>query len=330
MADQVTIRDVAKLAGVSVATVSAVLNDNKYVSPELERRVRKAVQQLGYRPNLVARSLKMSQTNAIGLVFTNITSAIWPPLVRTVQKIAQAKGFDTILVATDEDPEIEKQAIQTLLAKQVDGILIGPTPGDHHTYLAEAAERIAMIAVDRPVPWAESVITNNEEIIFEAVTHLVRHGRQRVGMVTIPTTGANSGARLTGYRRALEACGRYDPALIREADFLGSDSFALALDLLKDCNVDALMTTSQSTSIASLRAANALGRRIPDDLALFCYDDAPWMEAILPPLSTVRQPIEAMAKLATERLFARMRGDDRDPTHHILPSSLVIRGSCGC
>jgi LacI family transcriptional regulator len=327
---QVTIRDVAKLADVSVATVSAVLNDNKYVSPELKRRVRKAINQLAYRPNLVARSLKLNQSNAIGLVFTNISSAIWPPLVRTVQKISQAKGFDTILVATDEDPEIEKQAIHTLLDKQVAGILIGPTPTDRFAHLVEAAELIPIIAVDRPAPWAESVITDNEEICYQAAMHLVEHGRKRIGIVAIQTAGANSAARLAGYKRALEACGQYDPRLTREADFLGSNSFDLAIDLLQDSGVDALMTTSQSTSIAALRAANALGRRIPNDLALFCYDDAPWMEAILPALSTVRQPIEAMAKLAAERLFARIEGAERIAGNHILHSSLIIRRSCGC
>ena len=101
MAYQSTIRDIAKMANVSVATVSAVINENKHVSPELKQRVQNAISHFDYRPNLVARSLKRNQTNTIGLVFTNITSAVWPPLVRTVQRIAQAKGFDTILVSTE-------------------------------------------------------------------------------------------------------------------------------------------------------------------------------------------------------------------------------------
>lgn len=330
MEDQVTMRDVAKLADVSVATVSAVLNSNKYVSPELKRRVDKAIGQLGYRPNLVARSLKRNQTNAIGLIFTNITSAIWPPLVRTVQHIARAQGYDTFLVDTEEDPEIQKQAIYTLLSKQVDGILIGPTPSANLAYLAEAAARVPMIAVDRPVTWAEWVITNNEEVAFDAAGHLLGHGCQRIGIIATQLAGANTAARVAGYRRALEVQGRFDPRLIKEVDYLASSAFDLACDLLQAGNVDALMTTSQSTSIAALRAANALGRRIPEDLALFCYDDAPWMEAVQPTLSTVRQPIEAMAKLATERLLSRIRGGDRDGAQHVIPSSLIIRHSCGC
>lgn len=330
MPDRVTIKDVAKLADVSVATVSAVLNDNKYVSPELRRRVGKAIKQLDYRPNLVARSLKLAQTNAIGLIFTNITSAIWPPLVRTVQHCNQSNGFDTILSTTDEDIEIERQAIYTMLAKQVDGILIGPAASSQHDHILEAAERVPLIAIDRMVPGIESVITDNEKAAADATRHLIEHGRQRIGIIAIPTAGSNNAARLRGYRKTLEECQLYDPVLVREVDFFGRDALDVTLDLLRTGAVDALLTTSQSTSIAALQAANELGISIPDQLALFCYDDAPWMAAVRPGLSTVQQPIEEMARVASELLLGRLRGAAANTTTHVLSCNLVLRNSCGC
>ena len=328
--ERVTIKDVAKLANVSVATVSAVLNGNKYVSPELIRRVKRAIKELDYRPNLVARSLKLNSTNVIGLIFTNITSAIWPPLVCSVQQYSQKHGFDTVLSVTHENIELEKQALETMLARQVDGILIGPAAGNEHRHIYEAAKHVPLIAIDRLVPDIESVTTDNEIAAYMATNHLIEHGRRRIGIISLPTTSSNSAARLMGYHRALEEHGLFDPALVREMDFFGQDAFDLAMNLLKTGYVDALLTTSQSTSIAALRAVNALGLRIPEEVALFCYDDAPWMEAVKPTLSTVRQPIEDMAQLACELLFSRLRGSAPTTKNHVLASHLILRESCGC
>lgn len=330
MIDRVTIKDVARLAGVSVATVSAVLNGNKYVSPELVGRVSWAVKELDYHPNLIARSLKVNSTHAIGLIFTNITSAIWPPLVRQVQECSREQGFDTILLATHESLKLERQALETMMARQVDGILIGPAVGSEQGHIREAARHVPLVAIDRMVAGIESVTMDNEHAAHLATTHLIEHGRRRIGIICIPTSGSNNLARLTGYRRALEEHDLYDPALVREVDFFGQDAFELATDMLTTVRVDALFTTSQSTTIAALKAANALGLRIPDELALFCYDDPPWMEAVKPALSTVRQPIEEMALLASSLLFGRLGGSNNTADNHVLPCDLVYRESCGC
>jgi LacI family transcriptional regulator len=330
MTDRVTIRDVAELAEVSVATVSAVVNQNKYVSPELQQRVEQAIDELGYRPNLVARSLKMRETKTIGLIFTNITSPIWPPLVRAAQKVAQHAGFDTFLVTTDEDVEREKVSLQSMLAKRVDGILITPALSDTYEHIQEAAFIVPVIAIERRVPGVECVLTNNEEISYQAVRHLVDHGYQRIGLVTIPILGSNIADRIAGYRRALLENGQYDPNLIRETDFAGNTSFNLSLELLSETKVEAIFTTSQSTAMGVLRAAGQLGRRVPEDLALVGYDDVPWMEVVSGPLSTVRQPVEGMATLATELLLQCLADRETCDVTHTLESSLIIRRSCGC
>lgn len=330
MAHRPTIRDVATLADVSVATVSAVINRNKYVSPALEARVEQAIARLDYRPNLVARSLKLSETKTIGLVFPNITSPIWPPLVRTAQNIAQQAGYDTFLVTTDEEVERERTSLHSFLAKRVDGILITPAVSDTCDYIQEAAAAVPVIGIERPIPDIEHVITNNQEIAYLAVQHLIDHGHRRIGLVTIPTVGSNVAGRFAGYRKALTEAGLFDAQLVRETDFVGNTAFKLALDLLSSTDIDALFTTSQSTALGALKAAQQLGRRIPDDLALFGYDTAPWMEVVSSPLSTVCQPVEEMATLATSLLLERLDGREPSQDVHVVESSLVIRQSCGC
>jgi LacI family transcriptional regulator len=331
MVNQVTIRDVAKLADVSVATVSAVINKNKYVSQELELRVEMAIEELNYKPNLVARSLKMQETKTIGLVFTNTTSPIWPPLVRTAQKVAQRAGFDTFLVTTDEDVEREKNSLYSLLSKRVDGILIAPALSDDYEHIRETALVVPVVAIERDVPGVECFITNNEEVSYQAVSHLIDHGYKRIGVVTIPVRAPNTAGRIAGYRRVLLEHDLYDPDLMREVDFVGDTAFDLGLDLLSTTDIDALFTTSQSTAMGALRAANQLGRCVPEALALFGYDDVPWMEVVSSPLSTIRQPIEEIARQATKVLLDRVKGgNSTDDVVHVVQSDVVIRHSCGC
>jgi LacI family transcriptional regulator len=332
MKSRVTIREVAKLAEVSSATVSAVINGNKYVSPTLANRVEQAIAKLDYRPNWVARSLKIRATKTIGLVFTNITSAVWPPLVRSVQKTAQQAGFDTFLIPTDEDERREKTSLNYLLSKRVDGIIITPAfSNDYkHKHLLESSQFVPIVALERKIPGIESVITNNEEISYKAVSHLIDHGYKRIGLVTIPSLGSNIADRISGYCKALKDSGLYDSKLIRERRLSDDTVYYLALDLLSNTKVDAVFTTSQSTALKTLQAAKKLGRHIPEDLAIFGYDYMDWMEVLNCPISTVRQPIQEMARLATEFLIERLNGHKIPVTTHILESSLVIRQSCGC
>lgn len=330
MTNRVTIRDVAKLADVSVATVSAVINKNKYVSPTLRLRVEQAIERLDYRPDLLARGLKIRETKTIGLVFTNTTSPIWPPVVRAAQRVAEQADFDTFLVTTDENAEREKRSLHSLLSKRVDGIVIAPAFSQYYEHVREISLSVPVVAIERRVPGIECVLTNNMDISYQAVSHLVEHGYQRIGLVTIPVLGANAADRVEGYRRALQENGLYNPSLIREVDFAGDTAFDLSLDLLSSIEVDAIFTTSQSTAMGALRAARQMGRRIPDDLALFGYDDVPWMEVVACPLSTTRQPAPEMAELATELLLKDLEGREPENTAHILESSLVIRNSCGC
>lgn len=327
----VTINDVAKLAGVSVATVSVVINNkDKFVAPELRKKILEAVDMLNYKPNLVARSLKVKETKTIGLILTNITSPVTPPLVRTVQKIAREKGFDTIIVATEEDIKLEIDAVHNMLSKRVDGIIVCPVVSEDYEHIHYASSLIPVVAVERRIPWVRCVVTNNQETSYKATQHLLAHGRTRIALITMPVLGSNTQERIDGYRQALHERGLFDSDLIRETDYIGQSAFSVASDLIANCHVDAIMTTSQSIAFGTYKAAINLGEKLPDELAIFGYDDMPWMEVVHPALSTTRQPIEAMASRACEILFDAMKSENSQPQIEVIPSELILRSSCGC
>ncbi len=326
-----TILDVMRLARVSASTVSTVLNKReKYVSPELKRRVFEAARKLNYRPNLVARSLKLEETKSIGLIFPNIISPVMPPLVHTVQKISQQAGFDIVVAITEEDADRERAAINNMLAKRVDGLIISPVLQANYGLLQHADSSMPVVLIERCIPGMECFVTNNRDVSCRATQHLIQHGRRRIALITMKPFGTNTQERIDGYTLAAREAGIYDESLVRETDFAGTSAAEVTRQLLRNSRVDAIFATSQSVSLGAFLAIQQLGLRIPEDVALFGYDDVPWMEAVSPALSTTRQPIATVATRACETLFARLGGRQADSRTTVIESELLIRQSCGC
>lgn len=326
-----TINDVAKLAGVSISTVSGVINNSeKYISDELKIKVEKAISELNYRPNLIARSLKLQQTKTIGLIVTNITSPVIPPLVRTVQKIAQQKGFDTFIVSSEENAKIQDDAIRSMLSKQVDGLIICPTLSSNNELIQNAIKLIPVVSIERQLPNTSSVLTNNKETSHRIANHMIEHGYKRIGMITMQVFGSNTLKRIEGFQQALQEHGRFDPDLIRETDYVGLSAQEVAKGLIKTKKVDAIMTASQSITLGTYTAIMSMGLKIPDDIAIFGYDDLPWMEAVRPKISTTKQPIEEISAKACEILFSALEGEYTEDQTHCIDTHLIIRNSCGC
>jgi DNA-binding LacI/PurR family transcriptional regulator len=330
--NRTTVHDVARLAGVSISTVSVVVNKkDKYISPELRKKVEDAVATLNYQPNLVARSLKIEETKTIGLIFPNITSPVMPPLVRTVQKMAQKSDFDTFIVITEEDPLLEKKAVLSLISKRIDGLIICPVISDDNEHLRYANSLIPVVSIERRVPGFDCVVTNNKDISFKAVTHLIKHGYKRIGFISMPVFGSNTKERIEGYQQALMDNGLFNPTFMRETDFVGHSAFEAAKNLLITGQVEAIFTISQSIALGAFKAIDSLGLKIPNDVAIFGYDDVPWMEVVKPALSTIKQPITEIASKACEILFNKMDQEDNERSEiYTLDSQLIIRQSCGC
>lgn len=329
-----TIRDVAERARVSVATVSAVLNRNKYVSPELAARVRTSVADLHYRPNGLARSLKQQKAHILGLVLSDITNPFFTTLVRAVEDTARGAGYTLLLGNTDEDVAKEETYVELLRSRQVDGLILVASAGEH-AYLPELLNAgLPVVCVDRSLValGADSVLTDNIAGAYQAVSHLIALGHRRIGIVTGLAGVTSTYQRLEGYRQAMTEHGYpLDPALVREGNSRLDGGAACAADLLRMPNrPTALFVTNNLMTIGAMRAIEDAGLHCPDDVALVGFDDFEWASVFRPRLTTVRQPVYEIGKAAARFLIQRIEGKRKgDPIELLLPPTLIVRESCG-
>lgn len=331
-----TIVDVAKLAGVSVSTVSVVINNkDKYVAPELREKIFEAIAELNYSPNFIARSLKNHETNTIGLILTNITSPVTPAVVRTVQKIASEQHIDTLIVSTEENNRIEINAVNNLVSKRVEGLIICPVSSENYDHLSLVSHQanIPIVSIERTLPpecEIPSVTTNNYEISREAIKHLVDHGRKRIALIALPKHGSNTIDRIRGYEDTLKENNLYDPGLIRETDYMGMDAYDIARDLLQNNKVDAIFCISQSITLGVYKAAAKCSCKIPEEIAIIGYDTVDWMEVAPVQVTTIKQPLIEIAQTAINLIFKKKQNPKMNIRNVVLPSQLIIRQSCGC
>jgi LacI family transcriptional regulator len=329
-----TIKDVAAHAGVSVATVSAVLNENKYVSPALAQRVRASIAVLKYERNNLARSLKKRVSHTIGLIVSDITNPFFTSVMRGVEDAANACGYSLILGNTDEDLKKEMSYIQLLESKRADGLIIAVTAGNHEYLYSWSAQHLPLVSIDR-YPFElriDAVLVNNVEAAEQVVEHLIKLGHQRIGVVTGLPGISTTIERLAGYRQALEAHGiSFDPTLIAEGNSRvdGGESGAYQLLIQGATRPTALFVMNGLMAIGALQAIDKLGLRCPQDVALVSFDDFEWASVLHPRLTTVRQPTYEIGQKAALLLLERLQKRDTMPQEVRLQSELIIRESCG-
>lgn len=329
-----TIRDVAERAQVSVATVSAVLNENKYVSPVLAERVRESIATLRYRPNGLARSLKQQRAHILGLVLSDITNPFFTTLVRAVEDTARGAGYTLLLGNTDEDVVKEEAYVELLRSRQVDGLILVASAGDH-AYLPDLlAAGLPVVCVDRSLAilGADSVLTDNVAGAYQAVSHLIALGHRRIGIVTGLAGVTSTYQRLDGYHQALDAHGiAWDATLVRAGNSRLDGGAARAAELLAlPERPTALFVTNNLMTIGAMRAIEDTGLRCPDDVALIGFDDFEWASVFRPRLTTVRQPVYEIGKAAARLLIQRIEHKRTGEAAEILlPPTLIVRESCG-
>lgn len=330
----VTIKDVAAHAAVSVATVSAVLNANKYVSPELEQRVRTSVASLGYERNSLAQSLKTQTSCTIGLIISDIANPFFTSVVRGVEDVANQQNYSLILGNTDEDPEKEKNYIRLLESKRVDGLILTATAGNHEYLQTLPAQQLPLVTLDRSLfEWGiDSVLIDNVTGARKAIEHLIQLGHRRIGIVTGISGITTTSERFIGYKAALETHGiALDDRLIATADSRIEGGERAALQLLTQGSIrpTALFAMNGLMGIGVLQAFEKLGLRCPEDIALICFDDFAWTSILRPRLTVVRQPTYEIGQKAAHLLFERLKKRDAAPQEVRLMPQLIIRESCG-
>ncbi|MDR5709008.1 MAG: LacI family DNA-binding transcriptional regulator [Armatimonadota bacterium] len=327
----VTIKDVARLAGVSPATVSAVLNNSAFVSPPLRQRVERAIRSLNYHPNALARGLKTRRTHTIALLVSDIRNPFYTGLVRGVEDVAREHGYTVILGNSDRRPEKIQRYLATLVGRRVEGVILTHVvPRSHVEALRRQGLQVVFVDVRPRDLYADAVVVNNVEAAWGAVRHLVAHGRRRVGILGFRSGLSTGDERLVGYRRALEEAGVQPTGLVVLSRLALEHAQEAARELLRR-RPDAVFAANNTMVLAILRTARELGLRIPEDCALVGFDDVEWMSVAEPPVTTVAQPMYELGAAAARCLLDRLReGRDRESRLTVLHADLVVRRSCGC
>lgn len=329
-----TIRDVATEARVSIATVSKVLNNPDYGSPETRRKVVSAAKKLGYHPNNIARSMVTGRTNLIALVIPDVRNQFFTSVARGVEDVASKYDYRVMLCNTDEDPAKQQKYIEVCRSKIVDGFIIA-VASERDRYL-EKVEREALpfVFIDRVCEGisADAVVVDNRDGAFKAVSHLLGLGHRRVAIITGKPDTLTGRERLQGYLEALKEFGLTpDDELIRDGGFTIEGGYEATRAVLahKDPPT-ALFISNNAMTIGCLKALSEARVRIPDQMSVVCFDDSEWAEFFTPPLTVVRQPTYTMGMLAGEILFQRILGAaSSERKEVVLKPELVIRESCG-
>jgi LacI family transcriptional regulator len=325
-----TMREVAALAGVSLSTVSRVVNGIE-VQPDLAGRVREAVRLLDYRRDLTASTLRRADraSATIGLLLEDVANPFFSALHRSVEDVAGRRGVLAFAGSSDEDPTRERELAHELLARGVDGLIIAPTGGDQSYLTRDHRSGVALVFVDRPPRFidADAVVGDNAGGADAAVSHLIAGGHARIGFLGDRPEIHTAVERLRGYRDALARHGiGVDPKLVRHPLLCADEAFETTRELLSAPSPPTALFTSQNLiTIGAVRALHDLG--LQQSIALVGFDDVTLADVVNPALTVVAQDPAALGRAAAELLFARLDGEDGPSRRIVLPATLIVRGS---
>ena len=328
-----SIYDVAREAKVSVFTVSAVINKKTHVGKKLLERVEQAIRKLNYRPNLIARSLAKQRTHTIGMIVSDIANPFFPMVVRGAEDAAQKHGYNLLLCNSDDTLEKEEKQIELLLSKRVDGILLTKAAGDFRPALRKMIDEvnIPFVLVMRTYHklTQDAVVSDDYQGAYNAVRHLARAGRRRIGLVSGPLKISNAVARWEGFHDALKDEGLpFDEKLVIEGDYRIESGYRAGHALFSH-QPDGVYVANHLMTVGLLRAAEEMGLRCPEDYGLVSFDDYPWLGVFHPKLTTVELPKHQLGSEAAELLIERIGGSKKKSTVRKLQPELRIRESCG-
>lgn len=326
-------KQIARIAGVSLGTVSNVLNGSAAVRDVTRQKVMSAVEAAGYQPSELARGLKRDKTNMIGMVIPDITNPFFPVIVRGAQDVAFRHGYQLVLCNSDNDPEIETAHLDALRGYLPSGLIVIPSSLSRLTEKAKGYTRsgMAVVCVDRlPKTWTgDSVTSDNEKGAYEATERLIQYGHRQLAIIGGPRQFSNVRDRLNGFKRAARAYKIPVAAeYIQEAALDQQSGYSSAKILL---NVrprpTAILAANDMIAFGTLRAIHESGMRCPEEISLVGFDNLDLAETMTPPLTSVAQPGYQMGEQAASILIDRFRGDDGPPRHIVVQTSLRMRQS---
>jgi LacI family transcriptional regulator len=325
-----TMQEVARLAQVSAATVSRVLNGDDRVHPDLARRVREAVQALAYQRNVVARNLRRSESTLWAVIVSDVSNPFFTSMVRGVEDVAQGSGYSVVLCNSDERPDKESGYIAAAAAGRMAGVVLSPASMRKTDVTPLLDLGIPVVAVDRRLRSAavDTVLVDNERASAEATEHLIAMGYHRIACITGPKEATTARQRLKGYQRAVRQHGMaVQPALIRHADFREQGGYDAMASLIAEAELDAVFVANNLMTVGALECLIQSGIDVPRKLGLVGFDEIPWAALVRPSLSTVAQPTYEMGKVAGELLAARRASPEKPPETVVLHAALKVRAS---
>ena len=319
MAVGITLKELAEKIGVSRTTVSRVMSGNaeKYrISEKTVKKVKAAAEQYGLMPNQVAQNLRLQKTDTIGLLIPDIANPFFANLARVVEEELRAHGKMLLLCNSNEDTSLEAETLTNIVRRQIDGLLVAPVglSGDHF----KAMNDKPVVFIDRyfhnlAIP---HVSTDNHAGAFMATQYLMDRGHERIACIQGLLATVSNQDRVAGYKRALEEQGA-KPQVIGDA-FTIENGYKSMLDLLSQKErPTAIFTLNNLIAVGALQALREKGVRVPEDISLISFDEQPYFALISPPVTTIRQPVNQIAKEAVQKLLVRLKGEET--------SSLMIR-----
>ncbi len=327
-----TMVDVARLAGVSTATVSRVLNDPDRVKTETRETVLRAIASCGYQYNALARGFVTKRSNTIGVIVPSITNAIFAESIAGVQEVAARHGYQVILGNTDYEPEKERLLIRTFREMQVEGLVITTTDPANESLRTLSREKVPFLLLYSTIRRGPISCIGVDNILGGemAVSHLIGLGHRRIGMLAGTfAVSDKSRHRWLGYRGALKKSGiLYDPRLVVQMPYrLKSGSAGVERLMALAAPPTAVFCSNDYMAMGAIQGAREAGLDLPADLSLIGFDDSPFSPFLTPRLSTIRQPAHEMGEVAAEALFQRIREPSARPVHRLLEIALIQRES---
>ncbi|MBS1829474.1 MAG: LacI family DNA-binding transcriptional regulator [Acidobacteria bacterium] len=312
-----TMRDVARLAGVSIATVSAYINGTAGVSERLTAKIAEAMAALDYHPDQVARSLKVGRTQVIGMVVPDVTNAFFPEVIRGVEDAAAVEGYSVILCNSNEDAEQEKRHLSTLFSRRVDGVLLACTD-TAAAYGSLIQRRFPIVFLDRipqGIPHA-GVCTDNEGAGHVATRHLIGLGHKRIAFVAGNLRHSPHAERLNGFRKAMqEANIAVRDECLRMGDQSIESGYKAGLEMMRlAVPPTAIIASNNRMLLGLMRAVNELKIRCPQQVSIVGFDDFAWTQHFTPPLTVIAQPAHELGRKAMEMLLGQIRAGEGNET----------------
>jgi LacI family transcriptional regulator len=325
-----TVLDVARLAGVGASTVSRCLRGGPHVRPEVRERIVRAIAELGYEPNEVARSLRGGRTNTLGVVFPHIANSFFSRCIQQIELEATRQGWTVMLLSHQESVAQQSKQLAVLRRSRVDGVILTPAPGTDPEQVRKELHGMPIVALDRPL-WTsvDQVLLENRKAAELATRHLLDHGYREIACATASPEIYSFVERIAGYRAAMAKAGLAQELIV--ADDYPTLRAMAGETLRRRPNLRAIISLSNMATFAVVQAIRDVKQESEREIAMIGFDDVDFATLVEPAITVIRQPTEAFGHEAVRLLIERLTQTAAEPAQQrSLPAELVVRASCGC